>query len=196
MKTTLDDIIVQAKVIRSGIKPKPNSRFNCCILSDNLQYEAWKNLTIRFLASNYPNDRCNQDFEIEIRNFEVYGYKQSFMDAIIAILMACKEIPTLPSFPNSETMNDKQINININQSQNQIQTQEQKLVLDVFLEAMKDELTGKQVKELKDIVKQEPNPANARTKVVEKIKSWGGDVLTNVIANIITNPTIWCGLLG
>ncbi len=196
MKTTLDDIIAQAKVIRAGIVPKPNSRFKCCTLSDNEQYETWKSITIRFLAANYPNDRCNQDFEVEIRNFEVYGYKQSFMDSIIATLTACKEIPILPSSSNIEAMNDRPINININQSQIQSQTQEQKQVIEIFLEAIKDELTGKQFKELKEIAKEEPNPEKAKTKVLDKIKSWSGDVLANVVANIVTNPTVWGGILG
>ncbi len=47
---------------------------------------------------------------------------------------------------------------------------------------------GKQLKELKAIAQEEPNPEKAKTKVFDKIKSWGGDVLANVVANIVTNP--------
>ena len=47
-------------------------------------------------------------------------------------------------------------------------------------------LTGKQYKEIKEIVKIESNPSQAKTKLVDKIKVFGVDVTSNIISNIIT----------
>ena len=35
----------------------------------------------------------------------------------------------------------------------------------------------------------------AKSKILEKLKSFGGDVLSNVLANLITNPAIWSKLI-
>ena len=44
--------------------------------------------------------------------------------------------------------------------------------------------------EIKEILKEVNDISIAKPQVVEKLKSFGGDVLSNIIANIITNPTI------
>lgn len=77
-------------------------------------------------------------------------------------------IPILPIIERKPNI-DKSVNVNVNQSQSQSQTQEQKQVVEIFLEAIKDEFMGKQFKELKEIAKQEPNPEKAKTKVFDKI---------------------------
>lgn len=83
--------------------------------------------------------------------------------------------------------------VNVHQSQKQEQSQI--VAVDLFLEAIKDEITGKQLKELKSIVQEEPNPEKAKSRILDKVKSWGESISASIIANIITNPSIWSGLL-
>lgn len=65
----------------------------------------------------------------------------------------------------------------------------------MFLEAIKDDLTGKQVKELKEVIKESgDDKEKARNGIIEKLKSFGSDVASNIVANIITNPMIWASL--
>lgn len=65
----------------------------------------------------------------------------------------------------------------------------------MFLDAIKDDLTGRQIKELKEVViKTDNDLEKARPRIVEKLKSFGADVASNIVANILTNPTIWGGL--
>lgn len=82
------------------------------------------------------------------------------------------------------------ITINVSQSQ----TQSQSVAIDIFLESIKDEIPGKYFKELKAIAKEEPDAAKARSRILDKVKGFGEDVLSNIVANIITNPNIWSGL--
>lgn len=80
---------------------------------------------------------------------------------------------------------DKSIKINNTLNQTQV------VEFNLFVEIIKDELTGRQIKEIKDIVEDESNQEVKKTKIIEKLKSFGGDILSNIIANIITNPNIY-----
>lgn len=82
------------------------------------------------------------------------------------------------------------ITINVSQSQ----TQSQSVAIDIFLESIKDEIPGKYFKELKAIAKEEPDAAKARSRILDIVKGFGEDVLSNIVVNIITNPNIWSGL--
>ena len=65
----------------------------------------------------------------------------------------------------------------------------------MFLDAIKDDLTGRQVKELKDVIAESgDDKEKARDNIIVKLKSFGSDVASNIVANIITNPLIWSSL--
>ena len=91
-------------------------------------------------------------------------------------------MPQVISVAKDSQIIDKSVNVHVNQTQSQQQSQS----LDLFMDIIKDELTGKQYKEIKEIVKTESNPSLAKTKLVDKIKSFGVDVTSNIISNIIT----------
>jgi hypothetical protein len=50
-------------------------------------------------------------------------------------------------------------------------------------------LTGSQLKEIINLSKNS-SIETAKSTIIAKLKSFGGDVLSNIVANIITNPTI------
>lgn len=91
------------------------------------------------------------------------------------------------------TANDKSVNVNttVTQSQEQHQSQQQDVIVKILLEAAKDELTGKQRKELLAISEETTDPKDARKSISEKLKEFGEDVAANIVANIITNPQVW-----
>ena len=71
---------------------------------------------------------------------------------------------------------------------------EGKIFVCLWLGGGKHEITGKQLKELKAIAQEEKDSTKAKHKILEKIRSFSSDVLSNIVANIITNPTVWEGL--
>lgn len=84
-------------------------------------------------------------------------------------------------------------NINNTQSQNQSQeqSQSQKILQEVFLETIKDKLTGEQVKEIKAILEEhKDNIEEAKPKLLDKLAGFGKDVLAGVLVNVITNPNL------
>ncbi|MBC7557221.1 MAG: hypothetical protein H7195_09705 [Chryseobacterium sp.] len=85
-----------------------------------------------------------------------------------------------------EKKHSEGIQISINQNQTQT------INLNIIFDALKEELTRKQIKELEEVINSDNKLENKKTNLINKLKSFGSDILTNVIANILTNP----GLLG
>lgn len=95
--------------------------------------------------------------------------------------------------PTRNNVNDKSVNVNttVTQNQEQNQSQEVNLAIKILLDALKDDLTGKQRKELLAIAKEADSPEEAHKGILEKLKDFGSNVSASIVANIITNPEVW-----
>lgn len=111
---------------------------------------------------------------------------KSLCDSIIA------EVNAL-GIPTRKTVSDKSVNVNttVTQSQEQKQSQHQDVIVRILLDAAKDELTGRQRKELLEIAETIKDPKEAHKSVLSKLKEFGEDVAANIVANIITYPQVW-----
>jgi uncharacterized protein YllA (UPF0747 family) len=94
----------------------------------------------------------------------------------------------LPKKNNSDSEN-KALNINITQNQ----SVKQKVSINIILEAIQDELSGKQLKELQRIIDENAEPSEKKKKLLNKLKEFGTDVASNILAGILTNPAIYGG---
>lgn len=196
----LEQLICEGEDIDSSIsyvEPEPNTwrTYDVYTIKMGNEYHIWKNKCIRLLDLNFKHDGTINLFRDAVRKFEENHYAPKYMSDMIGILKACVEIPSFSlkkeNTPIGET-EEKTLPITINVSQNQ--SQSQNLAVDIFLEAVKDEIPGKYFKDLKAIAKEEPDPQKAKTKIIDKVKSFGNDVLSNIVANIITNPNVWSGM--
>lgn len=117
--------------------------------------------------------------------------KEIAEDTTSLINSVIEEVQTigLPQ-PASKTVSG---DITINNTQNQTQNQEQNII-EIFLDAIKDELNGKQRKELLAIAENAENPKEVHKRIVEKLKEFGIDISANIVANVLTNPTVWSSL--
>lgn len=193
---TLEQLIEEGTEIRKHISylesPSGVIRFyDEYRLDDNSKYETWRNMSLRYLSVNFPNDRCINDFEEAAKEFTKAHNSPKIFDKMLGVLRSCLVFPQVTSNLDGSNKIDKSIHVNVNQTQ----SQNQSLVLDVFLDAIKDELKGKQIKELKVIVKEEADPEKAKSKILNTVKSWGESIPASIIANIITNPAVWSGLM-
>lgn len=160
--------------------------------NDMGKYEKWLAAAKRFLSIHFPNDKYALEFE-ETSKKNLWPDQQQ---RLLAILEAFANLPTIVPHKNSKkTGSGVNITANINNTNSQSQSQEQSLTINLFLEAIKDDLTGRQIKELKKIIKESgDDKEKARNGIIDKLKSFGSDVVSNIVANIITNPTIWTSL--
>ena len=163
------------------------------------QYENWLATTKRFISIKYPNDKDVNEFDSISK--ERLGPEQQ--KRLLAILEAFAVLPTVIPDNRTTQITEKKgkekdaINVvtTINNSNSQSQSQEQSLAVELFIEAIKDDLTGRQIKELKSVVAEADNDLHkARPSIIAKLKEFGTDIASNIVANILTNPMIWDGL--
>lgn len=193
----LESLIEEGEGIAQGIKYVPSSDgvirlYDVYKVPDVAQYQTWKNCSIRLLTIYFIGDNSVESFTSASKDFDTSHYAPKYIKDMIGILKACKDIPSVNTTKagSTERSSTSPVTINVNQSQSQHQSQ----VMDIFLESISDEITGKQLKELKAIAKEESKPEEAKAKILDKVKSFGTDVLSNIVANIITNPAVWGGL--
>ena len=129
---------------------------------------------------NYP--------KIDQKDQRLLKHQASYGRLLDSMILEIDELG-LPS--KNDITFDRSIKVNVNQHQ----AQEQSAQLAVVLEFIKDQLTGKQFKEIIEITKNEQNANLAKPKILEKLKGFGENVCSNIIANLITNPLIWDTLI-
>lgn len=199
---TLESLIQEHKGRISQLRYEPNPpgcfRVSYYYYEDSDDYQKWLATTKRFISINYPNDKDINEFE-SISKEELGPEQQK---RLLAILEAFAVLPTIIPNNSMQTVKNKgkgkdAINVvtTINNTNSQSQSQEQSLAIEIFIEAIKDDLTGRQIKELKTVVAEADNDLQkARPRIIEKLKSFGADVASNIVANLLTNPVIWGGL--
>ena len=196
MSVTLNSLI---KEQRERIPSLQNVGYmTLCYEYPNMEeYYNWLATAKRYIGINYPNDKDIAEFE-RVSNIDISPDQQRML---LAILEAFAVLPTI--IPNNKTSLEKNvkrkdaINVTttINNTNSQSQNQEQSLAIDLFINAIKDDLTGRQIKELKAVVEETDNDLQkARSGILAKLKEFGTDVASNIVANILTNPIIWGGL--
>ena len=194
---TIESLIEQGNEILQGIKsisaPSGVTRISAAYsLADKSYYESWKNIVIRFLSTEYPGDYSIDDFKRVSNQFSLYRNSPKYLRQMIGILESIKAIPSKIDAA-AEVKQSKTPSIVINNSNNQ--TQSQVINVELFTKAIEDVLTVSQIKELKKVVKEENGDVvKAKPKMIEKLKSFGENLSSNIVANILTNPTIWSAI--
>lgn len=157
-------------------------------------YHLWIEKTKRYMRQNFSGDPAINEFEtLATKALEPEQQKR-----LLAIVEALAIIPA--STPRQQIDSrrkdtEKGVNITITNTNSQSQNQEQSLAVQLFIEAIKDDLTGRQIKELKAVVAEADNDLQkARPGILAKLAEFGSDVVSNIVANILTNPMIWGGL--
>lgn len=157
-------------------------------------YQKWAVDAIRLINIEFPNDKYVQEFE----HIYIQRLCPEQQGGLLNILESFVKMPTvIPAKKTNSKIAKEQVNINttINNTNSQSQSQEQNIAVNLFLEAIKDELTGRQIKEIKQVVADNNNDLDkAKPTIIEKLKIFGSDVTANIVANLITNPLIWGGM--
>ncbi|MBO7145500.1 MAG: hypothetical protein J6W13_11830 [Salinivirgaceae bacterium] len=183
---TINSLIASGNEILRKIKyvPTPENVFRTYSvyrLKDESKYERWKNIVLRYLYLEYPNDISVNDFREAAEKFEKNYCSPTEMKKMLGILESLDAIPSKIVNTQKEAT---PIVIN--------NTNSQMLNIDLFTRAIDDVFTKTQIKELKKVVDDEGGDVTkAKSKLIEKLKSFGENLSSNVVANLLTNPTIW-----
>lgn len=200
---TLESLIQEQRERIPQLKYEPDPPgcigFSYYHYADNETYQKWLAITKRYLGITFPKDKDVAEFEIVGKERLSPGQQKKLLAILEAFAVLPKVIPDAHIEMEKKEKGRNPINvtatINNSNQQSQNQKQEQVLAVELFMDAIKDDLTGRQIKELKQVVAENDNDLQkARPKLIEKLKSFGKDVASNIIANIVTNPIIWNSL--
>ena len=161
-------------------------------ISDSYSLTNWKNKATNLMIRLYgPNSApIEQIAELKYSpsfhgNNDNTSHRRKQADDLIDGLI--NEVKRF-GLPDILKKNENGLSINITQSQNQ----ETKVRLSIIIESIQEELTGNQLKELQEIIGDEKiKIEDKKFKILEKLKKFGSDVASNVLANILTNPTLY-----
>lgn len=166
-------------------------------LNETREFNVWQKETVLTLINIYSeSDKRIKSFE-EIRSYQNFGFTgidrfpEAKLEAEAILKSLIKDITDFGIVKSDPKSKSGGINVNVNQHNSQNQSTSVSIQLDFLIEALKDELKGAQVKELKAIIESDETPEVKRKSFVDKIKSFGLDVTSNILANILTNPQVY-----
>ena len=166
------------------------------------QYDNWKKTTSSTLSNIYPNK------EIIISKFEsikswVTVFNGSGDRTSHAKIEAKDYLDSLISdienfgLPHLLEKNQKEpLSVNVHQHNEQNQSTQVNINFELIIEVIKGELRSSEIEELKEILGADIDPKIKKKNFIEKIKSFGSDVASNILANILTNPKVYEGING
>ena len=152
---------------------------------DMLAYYTWVHTVKRFLWEYFTGDESAEEF-CKLSKESISLEQQ---EELLAILNAIAALPTIIK-KDIQMKNEKETNIVVNVSNNntQSQNQEQSMIVQQFLDAFRDELTGRQLKELKSVIEEAGNDLQkAKPNIIAKLMEFGGNVASNILATLLTN---------
>lgn len=200
---TLESLIQEHELRINDLRYEPDPP-NCFgfayyYYDDDNAYKLWLAKVKHYIGIHFNNDEDVAEFETISKNSITPEQQRTLLAILKALAILPRVVPEKhviqksgKNIPEIEAIN---VTTNINNSNSQTQNQQQLLAVDLFLDAIKDDLTGRQIKELKEAVTEADNDLEkARPGIIEKLKSFGADVVSNIVANILTNPTIWGAL--
>lgn len=195
MSDILEQLIAEGEELLQTIKyiPPPTGmcrNYDVYSVADLSRHKIWLSSSQRFIRINYEEESIEVDNLVkEISNKTLKSNHQKILGVLKAIKLMPQKLPKTEKEVNPLVSIHNENNNKQNQSQEQ--TQSQSLVIEIFLEAIKDELTGKQQKEIREILEEhKDDPEKAKTKIVHKLASFGTGVLSSIVGNIITNPNL------
>ncbi|WP_454982013.1 hypothetical protein [Capnocytophaga granulosa] len=185
---TIEELIFKGKELQNTIYQSKEFRGYISYSSNKEEeYQNWLYSVKRIIDTKYRSS-------VE----RLKPYEQNISpENHIKILGILEGIKNFPEEPENEIKGKSSDGITINNNQNNTQNNTQQIILNIFIDAIRDEITGKELKELKEIMKNyEKNPEETKSTLLEKIKGFGKDVLSNIMANIITNPDFYSTFLN
>ncbi len=157
----------------------------------------WQTTVVGTLSNIYTaSDKRVESFE-KISSLAVYfdttidktnDAKESAEELLNSLI---KDLENFGIVKFSSETNKTGVNINVNQNNHQNQSTTISIQLDFLVEILKDELKGVQIKELKSILESSVSSEEKKKSFVDKIKSFGSDVASNILANLLTNPQVY-----
>jgi CRISPR/Cas system Type II protein with McrA/HNH and RuvC-like nuclease domain len=157
----------------------------------NRDFDGWKSATLIVLVRAFGKEHTavNELEKIKYSNHVIAGSSYSNIEKCKnnsrAILEACISDLGNHGLPTQKDHSNTGLSINL------IQNQHQSTNVNLILMAIEEVLTIKQLNELKEIVGKVESDETKKIKLKQKIESFGSNVMSNILANLFSNPNFW-----
>ena len=165
-------------------------------ISESQRFNEWKTRTMQTLAHIYGEKHTSYLALKGVHSFQYLDRTANAKSEASELLNGLIEDLKNFGFPKTNDYTSNGVNVLVNQHNTQNQSTNISIKLDFLIEILKDELKGHQVKELKEILKSNDEVNTKKIKFIDKIKSFGSDVASNILANLLTNPKVYEQLGG
>lgn len=157
--------------------------------------DAWKSATISILETIFgqKSKKIEEVEKIELKRQVSYNgptkyYVETVKERARAILNACiSELEILGNPSQIYTGEKEGLNLTVSQNQQNIQT----INLNIIIEELRKELNGNQLEDIQNILDSEDSAEEKKNSIGSKLKDFGVNTLSNIVAGIITNPAIY-----
>jgi hypothetical protein len=174
---------------------------------DEIAFDVWKSKVVNTLTRIYGEkssqiDQINKVKFKKMPDLSKLGgmTSSSSFEAINNNLDECKRFGIelvkgfiddieINGFPDKNEKNQDQKELNI--VVNQLNSQNMSIKFTIILKTIQDELSEDQYFEVLNIIKSKENFIDKKNKLFEKLKSFGSDLITNIVVNLLTNPQIY-----
>ena len=151
---------------------------------DMQAYYDWVEISKRYLKLHFPGDQS----VVEFCKLSEERISRDQQEKLLSILNAFVVIPQIIKNNIQMEKEGTKVNVTVNNNNSQSQNQEQSMVVQQFLDAFRDELTGRQLKELRSVIAESDNDLHkAKPKIIDKLMEFGGNVASNILATLLTN---------
>lgn len=168
----------------------------------NDEFIGWRLSAVQRLQVICPDSHIVKEIA-KIKPTEVYSGKSTVhklkpeLKKMLISLVEDLEVMGIEVYKSKEN-NSSTITVQNSNTQSQSQEQQQKVTLsfEFVVECLTKGLRDTEVEELKEILSSDDDPKIKKKKFSEKLRSFGSNVASNVLANIMTNPQVFEQLGG
>lgn len=164
------------------------------------QFYPWQKATIGTLKRVVPYNLTIIQHLSEIKSLGNYGgdMKESAKRDSKQILESLlKDIARFGlEEPPKEPRRKEIVNVEVSQTNNQTQSTNVSISMSLLIDVLKGELRTSEIQELKEILESDQEPKAKEKSFIDKIKSFGSSVASNILANLLTNPQVYDQLGG
>ena len=161
-------------------------------LKESNQFNIWQKETVLTLINIYSEkDKRVLSFESNKSYHYVDRFSEAKVEAeaILKSLIIDIEDFGLPQL--TQPKKEDNFSFVVNQHNSQNQSTSVSINIDFIIEILKGELRTSEINEVKEILESDIEPKEKKKKFIDKIKSFGSDVASNILANLLTNPQVY-----
>jgi hypothetical protein len=160
-------------------------------IHDSQRFNEWRISTLATLAHIFGESHSHYKALEKIYGFHYSDRTNSAKSEATELLNGLIENLKNFGFPKENENPNNGVVVSVSQSNQQSQSTQVNISFEFFIEILRGELRTSEIEELKEILQSSLEPKEKKKTFVDKIKSFGSDVASNILANLLTNPEVY-----